>query len=335
MKVPNTILQNKSVASLVSLKTGGNADWFSRGLNLENIVEACQWGQDNGHSITLIGEGSNMLPSDQGIRGLTIQNRVQTICIEGKKVTATCGSRFQDLFLKCAQANLTGFEYAVGIPGSIGGAMVSNAGSYRSNISSHLQRIEIFFEGRRQWVDPEWMKFSYRDSFLRQNKESLCILLQAEFLLDFDDPKNIYDRARDYQRQRISKQPPGASAGSFFKNVNHFELAQTLEELPKGLKESGVIPAGFLLEKIGIGGKVYQGAVFSGRHANFMMNIGGASATSIRSLAYYAKERIFNFFGIILEEEVLYIGDWSTWKQEKISFNTSFLSFMLVVALNL
>ncbi|MCC7231183.1 MAG: hypothetical protein IT203_12390, partial [Fimbriimonadaceae bacterium] len=114
-------------------------------------------------------------------------------------------------------------------------------------------------------------------------------------------PKAIYDEAREYQRQRISKQPPSASAGSFFKNVNDPDLAQTLPGLSDGMREAGVVPAGFLIEAVGLKGFRMGGAMQGARHANFILNVGNATATEIRRLALFTKGKVRETFGVELE----------------------------------
>jgi UDP-N-acetylmuramate dehydrogenase len=127
--------------------------------------------------------------------------------------------------------------------------------------------------------------------------------------------KSVYDEAREYQRQRISKQPAPASAGSFFKNVNDAELAERIEGLPERLRASGVVPAGFLVEHVGLAGTRLGGAMVSRRHANFILNVQGATATEIRQLAGLVKRKVRQTFGVALEEEVLYLGDWSGYRE--------------------
>jgi UDP-N-acetylmuramate dehydrogenase len=136
-------------------------------------------------------------------------------------------------------------------------------------------------------------------------------VLRVRLQLPQGDQKQSYDEARENQRQRISKQPPPASAGSFFKNVNDSELADRLETLPVGLKKAGVVPAGYLIEASGLKGFRMGGAMFGQKHANFILNVGNASASEIRRLALHAKKVVLEKFGVELEEEVLYIGDWS------------------------
>lgn len=229
-------------------------------------------------------------------------------------MTAETGCLLQDLFLRTAQNSLAGLEFAVGIPGTLGGALVSNAGAYRSNISEFLLSMEIQENGERRWVEPSFMEFAYRDSVLRRPNPPSFVLLQVRLKLPRGNAKAIYDEARDYQRQRISKQPSPASAGSFFKNVNSQRLADSLDNLPERLRGTGVVPAGYLIEKAGLKGYRHKGAMFGERHANFILNVGNASASAIRELAELGKATVQKQFDILLEEEVLYLGDWSQWR---------------------
>lgn len=255
-----------------------------------------------------------MLPSDKGLPGLVILNQARRIAVARTgEVLADTGCTFQELMLKAAQAGLRGLEYAVGIPGSLGGALVSNAGAYRSSVDEFITRLEVVEDGVRKWVGPEAMKFDYRDSVLRSPEPPKLVVLRVEMKLPQGDQKAIYDEAREYQRQRISKQPPPASAGSFFKNVLNAELAETLPGLTAGMRKNGVVPAGFLIEGAGLKGFRMGGAMQGERHANFILNVGNATASDIRRLAEYTKGVVLEKFGVEIEEEVLYLGDWSGW----------------------
>ncbi len=304
-----------SLKPFTTLKAGGEAEQFICVRNLRQLEEAAVWSQMTGGACTLIGWGSNVLPSDDGVPGLSILNRTRSIQIQPNGlVLADSGCGFQELFLKTAQAGLRGLEFAVGIPGTLGGALVSNAGAYRSSVSEFLTRIEIVSRGVRKWVDPSWMEFSYRDSVLRRDDKTKAVLLQIEMHLPVGEPKKIYDEAREYQRQRIGKQPPSPSAGSFFKNVNSLDLAESLPGLPIPLRTAGVVPAGYLIEASGLKGHRHGGAEMGKRHANFILNTGNASAADIYELAQHVKESVLSKFGVELEEEVLYIGNWSRWR---------------------
>ena len=295
-----------------TLRAGGRAERLTVARTSEELAEACLRIAGPGEPLTVLGHGSNVLPSDVGVRGLTIVNRSSAIDVfSNGEVVADCGCSFQELFLKVAQAGLAGLEFAVGIPGTLGGALVSNAGAYRSNVADLVSELEIVAEGERRWVGADWLQFSYRDSLLRRPDAPRCALLRARLRLTPESPVLIYARAREFQARRILKQPAPASAGSFFKNVYDLRLAQSLEKLPAPLKEVGVVPAGYLIEEAGMKGARYRGAMFSLKHGNFILNVGRAAASDIRALAGLAKEAVRTRFEVLLEEEVLYIGDWS------------------------
>ena len=304
--------RNVSLQPFTTLKAGGPAERFLIARSCQELADASIAAQREGILATIIGSGSNILPADRGVPGLVILNLARRIAVaKTGEVLSDSGCAFQELFLKTAQAGLRGLEYAVGIPGTLGGALVSNAGAYRSCVSEFLVELEVVAESERRWVDPSFMHFSYRDSVLRSTAGLQCTLLRARLQLASGDEKAIYDEARGYQRQRIGKQPPPASAGSFFKNVNDKALADSLPNLPQGLKDAGVVPAGFLIEAVGLKGFRMGGAMLGARHANFMLNVGNATASEIRALAEFAKAEVMRQFGVLLEEEVLYLGDWA------------------------
>ncbi len=294
-----------------TLKAGGPADRLvlvHDAGELADLASACQRG---GLPLTVLGWGSNVLPSDAGVGGTVAINGAAGIEIEGGTVVAESGAGFWDLSLAAAGEGLTGLEFAVGIPGTLGGALVSNAGAYRSDVSRLVTAIEVVQGGERGWVSPGWMDFSYRDSRFRDPEAEPAVMTRVELRLEPGRPKAIYDAMREWQRQRIAKQPPPASAGSFFKNVVDPALAEEVEGLNPGMRASGVIPAGFLIEACGLKGRRLGGAGLGARHANFLLNLGGATATELRSLALHAKARVRERFGVAIEEEVLYVGDWS------------------------
>ena len=310
------IQTNVSLRPFTTLRAGGAAERFTIVRTHVDLCAALAQAQAAG-PVTILGWGSNVLPSDAGVPGLTIRNEARKIeILADGEVVADSGCGFQELFLKSAQAGLAGLEFAVGIPGTLGGALVSNAGAYRSAISKHLVEIEIVHEGLRKWVRPEWMEFSYRNSVLRRPNPPNAAITRVRLRLETGNPVAIYDAAREFQRQRISKQPPSPSAGSFFKNVEDKAFAESLDQLPVALKAAGVTPAGYLIEAVGLKGHQIGGARVGVLHANFILNVGGASATDIRRLAEKVAKSVFDQFGVQLEEEVLYLGDWSGFRPD-------------------
>ncbi|MGI8924633.1 MAG: UDP-N-acetylmuramate dehydrogenase [Fimbriimonadales bacterium] len=309
-KFPALIVrENATLVSYTTLMAGGPARWLVEVRDADTLAGVAALSQTLAIPHITLGSGTNILPADQGFPGLAIVNLCRRMYF-GKTQYAECGCWFQDVFLQAAQRGLSGLEFAVGIPGTLGGALVSNAGAYRSNIADLLTEVELVRDGDRRWVLPEYLEFRYRHSILRRNDPPAITLLAVKMKLEPGEPKHIYDQARDYQRQRISKQPPHPSAGSFFKNVQSHDLAQQLPNLPEKMKDAGVVPAGFLIEACGLKGARRGGAAISGRHGNFLCNVGGAKATDIRGLAEMIREAVLKRFDVQLEEEVLYIGDW-------------------------
>lgn len=294
-----------------TLRAGGPADFFSKADDVDALAEAAAWAWKRGLKVTPIGWGSNVLPADAGVPGLVALNRTSDLHVsEDGEVEADSGVGFGDLFVKTAQKGLAGLEFAVGIPGSVGGALVSNAGAYRSSIAEFLTGLEVVTPAGRAWVGPEWMGFAYRDSLLRRPAAPPAVVLRVRMRLPKGESKRIYDEAREYQRQRISKQPPSPSAGSFFKNVVDADLAQTIPGLTDGMRAAGVVPAGFLIEACGLKGYRIGGAMLGVRHANFVLNVGGAKASDLRAVAELAQSAVSEKFGVRLEPEVLYLGRW-------------------------
>jgi len=311
-----TVLRNASLAQFTTLRAGGPADELVIVHDVEDLAQVVLEAQRNGRPHTLLGWGSNVLPSDEGLRGLVVINATRRISCEGTDLVADAGVGYQEVFLFAAQRNLAGLEFAVGIPGTLGGAVVSNAGAYRCNLDVFVTGAEVVYKDERKWVDKEFFQFAYRDSVLRHPSFGPCIVLRVKLSLQKGDPKAIYDLARENQRQRISKQPAPASAGSFFKNVVDRKLAAEIDGLTDGMRAAGVIPSGFLLERVGFKGRRHRGAMFSARHANFLLNVGQASASSLRSLSHHAKSAVKERFGVDLEEEVMFLGDWSGFTPE-------------------
>ena len=305
------IRQNEPMASHTTLRVGGPARYFWPVSDVDALAEALPTLWQARIPYLLIGHGSNLLMSDTGFDGLVIQNRCKKTRI-GNLTYSDCGVSFGSLFAQSARESLTGLEWAIGIPGTVGGALVSNAGAYRGNIGPLVRRVRAFHEGVVQNFGPEWMEFSYRDSRLRRETPPRTVVLDIDLNLETDEkgPEAVMTRAKKYQAERRAKQPLEPSAGSFFKNVNDAALAQSLPDLSEALQKAGVVPAGFLNQKAGCSGWTEGGAQVSHKHANFLVNAGGATARDFRTLADRVKARVLDAFGVVLEEEVLMVGDW-------------------------
>ena len=252
--------------------------------------------------------------SDRGFPGVVIQNRCKDTHIDAETgaVYSECGVSFGSLFSQTQRVGLSGLEWAIGIPGTVGGALVSNAGAYRGNIGPMVRSVRAFYEGTVSEYDPEWLGFSYRDSRLRNEKPPRTVVLSVELQLQpHQDAGTILATAKRYQAERRAKQPLQPSAGSFFKNVYSRELADRFEDLAPALKAAGVVPTGFLSMKGGCIGWQEGGAMVSEKHGNFLVNATGtATASDFRRLADRVKAHIHALYGVDLEEEVLSVGEW-------------------------
>lgn len=305
--------ENEPMARHTTLRVGGPARYFWPASEIEQLARALPLLWKAHVPYLLIGHGSNLLMSDLGFNGLVIKNRCKETRIsrDTGDVYADCGVSFGSLYAQTAKEGLSGLEWAIGIPGTVGGALVSNAGAYRGNIGPLVRRVRAFSEGVVSDFGPEWMGFEYRDSRLRHENPPRTIVLNVALqLTPGGDPEAITARAKQYQAERREKQPLAPSAGSFFKNVYDRNLAQSLDDLPDPLKEAGVVPAGFLNMKAGCKGWQEGGAAVAEKHANFLINNGDATAMDFRRLADRVIERVRERFGVTLEEEVLSVGPW-------------------------
>jgi UDP-N-acetylmuramate dehydrogenase len=300
--------RNEPLNRHTTLRVGGPADLFLYASDRDTLAEVVMLGQRLGLPMLLLGDGSNVCIGDSGVRGLTIRNGCRAVEV-GPMTRAECGCGFMRLFMLTMRAGLSGLEFAVGIPGTVGGALVSNAGAYRANICDLVRRIEVVEDGERKWVGPDWMEFSYRDSRLRREDGKPGALLAVDLELTQGVKREIRLKARDIQLQRILKQPWEPSAGSWFKNVLDRDLAADLSTLPRAMKEAGVVPAGYLTEACGLKGFTIGGAMIAPRHANFIVNRGMATAADLRAVAELARQRVLDKFGVCLEAEVMCIGD--------------------------
>ncbi len=291
------------------LRVGGPADLFYTARETDALAEITALAQRHDLPLFILGEGTNVCVSDRGVRGFVVQNACRHAEI-GTTTYADAGHNFMSLFVRTMQAGLSGLEWAVGIPGTVGGALVSNAGAYRGNICDLVTRIEVVEGGERRWVTPDWMEFSYRDSRLRRDGGKPAALLGVTLTLAPGRKTDIRLKAKEIQMQRILKQPWEPSAGSFFKNIRDRELAARLPNLPENMRKIGVVPTAFLSEECGLKGFTLGGAGVAERHANFIVNRGNATAADVRAVAETVKQRVLAHFGLRLEEEVLYVGEW-------------------------
>lgn len=293
------IHKNVPIKHLVTFNIGGNADYFYSADSVEALCGAVEYAKHKNIPYFILGGGSNLVVSDNGIEGLVIHNQCEDICdIDKEKYLIKISSGFPlAKLVEIAQNEaFEGAETFAGIPGSIGGAICGNAGAYGKSISDILVNCDIInSDGKKQTVDKSYLQFDYRMS--RIKKEPI-IVLSAVFQFKSGDKKAIQDKIHEILEQRHSKHPEKGvgCAGSFFKN------------LPPAPGENRRQAAGMFLDKVGAKSMSFGGAAVYEKHANFIINRGNATAKDVKTLAKMLKEKVKKELNITLEEEVRYVG---------------------------
>jgi UDP-N-acetylmuramate dehydrogenase len=282
---------DEPMSSHTSFGIGGPADMLAIPSSEEDVIKIVSLARDMDVPVLAIGAGTNVLVRDKGIRGLVIKlsGGMKGFRICGDAVLAEAGSGLPEILSACAEEGLGGLEFAIGIPGTVGGAVVMNAGAWGYCIGDLVDRVRISsLEGDIMEFGREDMEFGYRWS--RMPSEG--IITWVKLLLRPSDPEDIKEAMRGFLEMRRSSQPVGMrSAGSVFKNPDDSTKA------------------GYLIEMAGLKGEVCGGAMISERHANFIVNLGSASADDVLRLIEMARERVLSCFGIGLELELKVVGE--------------------------
>ncbi|MFQ5577643.1 MAG: UDP-N-acetylmuramate dehydrogenase [Anaerolineae bacterium] len=277
---------NEPLAPHVTLRLGCPADVWFPARSAGELAEAASLARQWDAPVFVLGSGANLLIGPAGIRGLVIQNNAATVQFAADRVTAESGTALPRLANQCAQRGLSGLEWAAGVPGTVGGAVVNNAGAFGSSIADCLIRAQLLAaDGRQIWRPVEWFEYGYRASKLKRAGPDKALVLQAELAVSPAPAAEVTARMQTCTRRRKASQPPGATAGSMFKN-------------PPGDF------AGRLIEAAGLKGYRIGGAQISPRHANFFINHGNATAADVLALADAAQQAVFDKFGIRLELEI-------------------------------
>lgn len=285
------------LARYTTARIGGPADVLveaTRAEELKDIVIAArQWDVP----LTILGGGANVLVSDAGIRGLVIVNKAKRIEFrEGGQVWCESGAVLPTLARECLAHGLIGLEWAVGVPGTVGGAVVGNAGAHGRDTAADLISATILNETNdvAEWSKAE-LEFEYRSSRIKRQRRGThrmpYVILAATFHLTPADPIQLAKKADEFNDYRRRTQPPGASLGSMFKN-------------PPGNA------AGNLIDQCGLKGTRVGDAEISTVHANFFVNHGRAKANDVKALIDLARQQVKEKFGIELELEIELLGEW-------------------------
>lgn len=287
------VLRNEPMSKHTSFKTGGNADIFVKVMNIDEIKYLLDISKKYNSKITIIGNGTNILVKDNGIRGIVVKVNLLNCNIkkDEEKLTIVVGSgvSLAKVSRLAEENSASGLEFAVGIPGSIGGAVYMNAGAYGSEMKNVVVSTKYMdYQGNIKELTNEEQKFEYRSSIF-SNIDG--IILQTKIELPIGNRNEIHDMMEKNRNSRIEKQPlDKPNAGSTFKRGNGFITAQ-------------------LIDKCGLKGYKIGGAIVSNKHAGFIVNQENASTKDILDLIEYVKEKVYEKYKVKIELEIQVLGE--------------------------
>ncbi|MHB1294301.1 MAG: UDP-N-acetylmuramate dehydrogenase [Anaerolineae bacterium] len=291
------LLADEPMAHHTSLGIGGPADLLVIAKTLDELVALQGAAHDCGIPVHFLGSGTNVLVADAGMRGLVVINACHAYGVqEGDLLVAESGTLLQELARWAVANGWAGLEWAVGVPGTLGGAVVGNAGAYGGCMADCVTWVRLLrMDGSQETLPAERLEFAYRTSVLKRLQAGggqRPWVLEAALRLTPGDAVDLADKANKFREQRQMHTPAGRCAGSTFKRTLQY-------------------PAGFLIEQAGLKGRRIGGAEVSCKHANFLMNVGGATAADMRALIELVQSEVRAAFGQRLEPEIEFLGEWS------------------------
>jgi UDP-N-acetylenolpyruvoylglucosamine reductase len=282
------------LARLTTVRAGGNAELFARPETEGELVELLAWAEAEGHPVEVVGSGSNLLVADEGVRGLVLKlaGELTTFDRQGTRLVCGGGVRLPSAAAKAAGWGLTGLEFGINIPGTVGGAVRMNANAYGGQLAKVLEWVNVCGPSGVERRKPDQLGFSYRRSNLRPGE----VVSRASFALAEADPAAVKATLAEMRVKRREAQPSGIKTfGSTFKNPDD----------PRAEGRS----AGQLLDAAGARGLTVGGARLSEKHANFVENTGDATTADVLELMAAARRLVHERFGVVLEAEVQVLGD--------------------------
>jgi UDP-N-acetylenolpyruvoylglucosamine reductase len=282
------------LARLTTVRTGGRGEFFARVGTLEQLRAAIAWASAQGLALSVVGSGSNLLIADDGVAGLVVKldGELAAIELDGEKVLCGGGARLPSVAARAARAGLSGIEFGVNIPGTVGGAVRMNANAYGGELASALLWVEIASAAGLARRQPSELGLAYRSSALKPGE----VVARACLRLEPVPREQVSATLEEMRRRRHEAQPQGIKTfGSTFMNP-HEQGAQG---------ES----AGMLLARAGCNGLTHGGARFAPKHANFIENTGTATTADVIALMAEGRRRVLELTGVALEPEVQTLGD--------------------------
>jgi len=312
------IRQDVSLKDYSNFKTGGLASFFLEVSNIDELVTGLtEWKKMNLQNLPLpfvLSAGTNILINDKGYKGLVIHNKISGLSLDNEVIITGSGVLTVDVVNFAIENSLSGLEWAGGLPGAIGGAVRGNAGAFGGETKDNVLNIEsLNFSTleKKEWTK-EQCNFSYRNSFFKTEDGRKEIITQVKLSLTKGNPeeiKKVINERIEYRKNRHPLEYP--NLGSTFKNVPYDSLPDNLKEEFKGSIKNDpfpIIPVVKILIGAGLKGQVIGGAQFAEKHPNFIINLGNATSSDAENLLVMAKEKVKEKYGIILEEEIIYLG---------------------------
>lgn len=289
-----TVREHEPLSRHSTFGVGGPADAWVKVDVIEDLVAALDAAEAAGVPRTVLGHGTNLLVADGGIEGLVISNGCTGLQFDRDRglVRVESGHTMAQLARRAAEHGYTGLGFAIGVPGTVGGAIFGNAGAWGSDIAVVLANAEVWYPSEIRRMTAESFSFGYRQSALQEDLR-FPVVLSGELRAQRGDPAKLLSELKDLAHRRTETQPRGQNAGSFFKN-------------PAGDF------AGRLIEAADLKGCTHGGAFVSPMHANFISNDGTATAADILSLALHVQDTVFRQHGVLLEPEVNLLGRWDS-----------------------
>lgn len=309
------IKENELLKNQTTFQIGGPAKYFVVVKDTDEIKEAIAWAQGKPVDYKVIGGGSNLLAADSGFDGLVIKCFGGDLTIKNEIIEAGAGVPLVKAMNEALAAGLIGLEWAIGIPGTVGGAICNNAGAYGGEMSQNVASVKILINNEIKELGVADCDFGYRESAFKRG-EIKGIIFLAKLQLkkaSAGEIEAVREKMKINLADRLSKSAEGGSVGSTFRNIilNEAEISEFKEkfpELPDRFVEYRKIPAAWLIEECGLKGKKIGGAMVSEKHAGKITNVGGATAEEVVMLISIIKQKVRSKFNLQLMEEVEYLG---------------------------
>ena len=288
---------------------GGEADLCAETASPDAFAAAVELCRRQQFPYYVLGDGSNVIVSDEGFRGLILRFVAKDFAMAGNQVIADAGASLEALVDFTIEDGLKGLETLARIPGSVGAAVYGNAGAYGHSISEIVERVKFFDGSEVLEIDGAACDFEYRGSIFKRHKA--WVIFQCRLKLDRADASELRKRADEITAIRDEKFPPTMRcAGSIFKNLHLKDLPEDVRaQVPKQVTREGKVPAAYFLEQVGAKGMRRGGIEIASYHANLIYNTGNGTASQLRGLIAELKGRILERYGFDVEEEVQYVGE--------------------------